>query len=102
MIWPALHRDIQVRTPVIIEISPRDTLHESHVRQTIRSCDLGEGAIVVIVKKLGKMRVLRVRLVAHIEVKPAIAVEIRPRRGLPGMERQQPRTFGHVLKRAVT
>src|SRR5207247_10915342 len=32
MIWAALHRDIQVRSPAIIEISSRDTLHKSHVR----------------------------------------------------------------------
>jgi hypothetical protein len=67
----------------------------------IGSSDLSEGAIVIVVKKLRRMWVLRVRLVAHIEVKPAIAVEVRPCRGLPGMERQQPGALSYVFKRAV-
>lgn len=101
MISPVHHRDVEVRPAVIVEVAPRRALHKPQVCQTAALSHLAEGAIVIIVEKLRRMRIIRARLVPNKEVEPPITVEVRPRRRLRRVQGHQPRCLRHIVEGAI-
>ena len=99
------HRDVEIGTAIIIEVSGHHSLHVVAHRHAAQARDLLEGPVALVVKQFAEMPRLGgagKRLIAHEQIQPAVSIEVEPGGCLRRMKQKEPGCFGHIFERAVS
>ena len=94
----AFARDVEIRAAVVVVVAPGHAFNEAHIGQPNLRGDVCERAVAIVMVQRRWMRVFFSGFAAHEKIQPAITVEVGPRRGLRGVERQQPGAFCDIGK----